>query len=294
MNYEIYYGLIEEARLRPLCQQLQEVNRYPALRFIVFMEKVYCGDLTINNYTEEGEYNELAFSYDLNTNVFDEIRDSLRISPEKQTTFWEIVYKILFQQIIFIKNTKHFDPDQKNELLKFYRKGIKTRRLLDPSFLKNTDELISFIDESVIELEVPDNKLSIGNIDKKENINAILNPKLSKERKNYESFESLFFIKNHASNLIDYLIKQKIINKHGNWEGLTNKKTEFLALINVLKSPEFLIIRFSSYREVGRLFASQFNINISNRSLTLFTTTKKDVETTYKKLVSDFLLQKMN
>lgn len=294
MDYETYYGLIEEAGIRPLCQQLQEVDRYPALRFIVFMEQVYCGDLTINNYIKEGEYNEMAFSKDLNSNVFDDLRTNLKISHEKYSTFWEIVYKILFQQVIYIKNTQHFERNQKIELLRFYRKGIKTRRLLDPSFLKNTDELINYIDESVIELEVPDNKLSIGNIDKKENRDAILNPKLSKEKKNYESFESLFFNENHASGLIDFLINRNILDKKGNWEGTTNKSTEFLALINVLKSPEFLIIRFSSYREVGRLFASQFNINISDRSLTLHTTIKEDVKATYKKLISDFLLPKMN
>ncbi|MEZ5199120.1 MAG: hypothetical protein R2764_22875 [Bacteroidales bacterium] len=294
LEIETYYALIVQAGIKPLCEQLYQLDRYPALRYMSIMEQAYCGRIGIKSYNKEGEYDEMAFSQDINSNVFDELRDRLKISPGKHIPFWQIINKIFSQQFIFIKNTEQLSAEQKIELLQYYKKGIKTRRLLDPSIQNDTDELINYIDESIQDITA---KIEIMANGKTESIGKAVDlpvKKTKKERKRFKSFKSLFYKEQYASKLIDFLKSNDILNKQGNWIGTTNKKTEFLTLIDVLKSPEFLIIKFSSYREVGKLFASQFNIEISDRSLTLHTNTKESLLLTYKKLISDFQMENIS
>jgi hypothetical protein len=108
-------------------------------------------------------------------------------------------------------------------------------------------------------------------------------------RPKFESFESLFYNPLYPDRLIEFLKENDILDKEGHWIGTTTNATEFIALIVVLKLPDFRIIRFSSYREVGRLFAAKFNINISDRAMTLHTNAKEDQLVTYQKLISEFL-----
>jgi len=281
VSHKTYYSLLNAAQVESLCNQLREIDKQAALRFMLFWEKFMCEDHHVKHYDKEGKYNEMAYSLDLNSQKFEDLKADFRVKPENVRDFWDMVERIFKQFLIFLKNTDIFTSDQKIEVFLLYQNGIKTRMFLDKDFEQIASRLLPFFRETISELEREQKPTKLqGSVSKTE------------RKKKFETLESLFYNPKILTELIDYLKNTGILDRNGKWIGTTGIKSEFLALIEVLKSEKFRLIRFSSYAEVGMHFANKFKIEISDRALTQHTNVKTDSITTYTKIIQDFLEQR--
>jgi hypothetical protein len=79
------------------------------------------------------------------------------------------------------------------------------------------------------------------------------------------SFEDLFYDPEWPGMIINTLKKFNIVDKNGNWVGLTERSTEILALIDVLVEKRY--IRKHKQTEMGRIFCKKFGIDLKDRTL---------------------------
>lgn len=285
LDFDTYYALIVKAGIDPLCEQLRKVDNYPALRFILFMEKIHCGGIDDSSYTKNGAYDEFAFSKDLNNNTFSNITKGLNVKPENNTLFMGIIRKILAQQFIFYKNTDLFSADQKLELFQFYKKGLKTKRLIDQSVVIMTNELQDYIRDSIQELETSSGGSNDTLNGKQNDDDSNKNKRRLKEE---PSFESFFEDKEIIEPLIDFLHEENIISDDGKWIGKKKRKTDLMGFIDALLKKD--LISFDDQKQVGAVFYKKFKLNINIRSVTLTTDIRDDAFELYLELLDDFKL----
>ncbi len=98
-------------------------------------------------------------------------------------------------------------------------------------------------------------------------------------------FEDLFGDKSQIESIIKILKKHDIANKDGTWNGITNKNSEVLALIDVLREKRY--IKKHPQTLTAKLFCEKFELNLSDRSLRTKTQTYYDNLDEYKKIIPD-------
>ncbi len=106
-----------------------------------------------------------------------------------------------------------------------------------------------------------------------------------KEKNIPASIEDLFIDKVNLLEILKILQSYDIIDENNTWKGITNKNTEALALIDVLKEKSY--IRKYPQTLIGKLFCKKFNLKMSDRSLRTKTQVYYDYYDEYKKIIPD-------
>jgi hypothetical protein len=308
MEIKSYYAFLNIAGITPLCEKLLQTDRYPALRLILTFKKAMCGDDNSLEYVKEGKFDENAFSNDV-IGFYPEQIKKLKVSPEKEEQFWNIVH-LIFRKFIHFMSTVEGIPDQDRlAFLKEHYSGIRTTTFLAAAFgNENFNSLMTYLKEIISELEkkiiqtssatIADTSLSeqtqLANKanNKGKGLGAKQNKRTSeKSGPKYLSFEMLFNDKKMIEPLIKYLKRDriKILDDNGKWLGLSRKKTEAMGFIEALRKRT--LINFTTAEEVGTAFKNKFQIDIVPRSFTLKTRTREDYFETYLRIIDDFLLE---
>ncbi len=100
-----------------------------------------------------------------------------------------------------------------------------------------------------------------------------------------KKWEDLFLDKTPAETIIRILKTHEIVNKDGTWTGLTDKNTEILALIDVLREKRY--IKKYSQTLTAKLFCEKFQLNLSDRSLRTKTQAYYDNLSEYQRIIPD-------
>lgn len=100
-----------------------------------------------------------------------------------------------------------------------------------------------------------------------------------------KKWEDLFLDKAQAESIIKILKTLEIVSKGGTWIGLTDKSTEILALIDVLREKRY--IKKYAQTVTGKLFCEKFGLNLSDRSLRSKTQAYYDNLSEYQRIIPD-------
>lgn len=100
-----------------------------------------------------------------------------------------------------------------------------------------------------------------------------------------KKWEDLFLDTAHAESIIKILKTHEIVSKDGAWTGLTDKSTEILALIDVLREKRY--IKKYSQTLTAKLFCEKFELNLSDRSLRTKTQAYYDNLSEYQRIIPD-------
>ena len=100
-----------------------------------------------------------------------------------------------------------------------------------------------------------------------------------------KSVEDLFIDKANLQKIIQILKSRDIINKDGSWNGLTDKNTEVLALIDVLREKRY--IKKHSQTITVKMFCEKFQLKLSDRSMRSKTQVYYDNISEYQKMIPD-------
>lgn len=292
IDIKTYYHLIYDAGLNSIWYQLKRLDKYPAMRFAILMEQIHCGQLEVNGHVKDGNIDELEFSKDMLSGMYDDLfYDKLRVNPEKEYDFFEIMIKIEAQKCNYIKNSDHFDWEGKISYLNHVLKAIKIRRLLDRQYIEFSNELVSYLTESIAELEQGANDPKLSNT--AATINGVQKKKTDLKNdqgkvKDEPTFESFFEDPDLVDPLIDFLHKEQIISEAGKWIGKTKRKTDLIGFIDALELKS--IVSFEDSIPIGLAFSKKFHIKMHKRSTYIQTFTREKAKDNYLELLDDFLL----
>lgn len=106
-----------------------------------------------------------------------------------------------------------------------------------------------------------------------------------KRKLEIKKWEDLFTDKSQAESVIQLLKKHGVVNKDGTWEGITNKNSEVLALIDVLREKHY--IKKHPQTLTAKLFCEKFALNLSDRSLRTKTQAYYDNLSEYQRILPD-------
>lgn len=98
-----------------------------------------------------------------------------------------------------------------------------------------------------------------------------------------KKWEDLFLDKAQAESIIKILKTHEIVSKDGAWMGLTDKSTEILALIDVLREKRY--IKKYSQTLTAKLFCEKFELSLSDRSLRTKTQAYYDNLSEYQRII---------
>lgn len=108
---------------------------------------------------------------------------------------------------------------------------------------------------------------------------------VKKHKPEIKKWEYLFLDSAQAESIIKILKVQEIVSKDGTWTGLTDKNTEILALIDVLREKRY--IKKYSQTLTAKLFCEKFEVNLSDRSLRTKTQAYYDNLSEYQRIIPD-------
>jgi len=104
-----------------------------------------------------------------------------------------------------------------------------------------------------------------------------------------KTFSSIFKDPEMTTPLLDFLKENNITDASGKWIGLSKGKTDLMGFMDALKIKS--LINFTNDTEIGKIFKNEFNVSISERSMTSETFVRTDARTEYLSLIDDFLLE---
>ncbi len=99
------------------------------------------------------------------------------------------------------------------------------------------------------------------------------------------TFDGLFRDPEYATQVVEMLKNADVLNPLGTWVGFSTMNTEMLALIDVLKSKNY--IKKFPHILTAKLFRDKFNLIISDRSLRTNTQVRTDMYKNYSEIIPD-------